>query len=69
MNHAGFIFAAWGIVAVVLALYSARLVLRGRALTKAVEPAHRRWIDSGTTANGATRSAGTSTPSSAEKQP
>ena len=65
MNHAGFIFAAWGVVAVVLALYSVRLVLRGRALTKAVEPKNRRWIDSGTTANGAQRSAG----SSAGKQP
>jgi hypothetical protein len=46
MTHAGFIFAAWGIVAVTLALYSVRLVLRGRALTKAVDPQHRRWLDS-----------------------
>jgi heme exporter protein D len=57
MNYAGFIFAAWGVVAVVLALYSVRLLVRGRALTKAVEPQHRRWIDSGTDANGKPRSA------------
>ena len=58
MNNAGFVFAAWGIVAVVLALYSVRLSVRGRALTKAVDPEHRRWLDSGTDANGAPRAVG-----------
>jgi hypothetical protein len=58
MTHAGFIFAAWGIVAVAIALYSVRLVLRGRALSKAVDPQHRRWIDSGTRAGGPTRRTG-----------
>lgn len=58
MTHSGFIFAAWGIVLAVLALYSVRLVMRGRALTKAVEPQHRRWIDSGIDANGVPRTPG-----------
>jgi hypothetical protein len=58
MTHGGFVIAAWAISAAVLVLYSARLVLRGRALTKAVEPEHRRWIDSGTDTNGAPRGAG-----------
>lgn len=58
MTHSGFIFAAWGIVLAVLVLYSVRLVLRGRALTKAVEPEHRRWLDSGTDTKGMSRPAG-----------
>jgi hypothetical protein len=45
VNHAGFVLGAWILVAVVLALYSVRLVLRGRALTRAVEPDRRRWLD------------------------
>ena len=58
MNNAGSVFAAWGIVAAVLALYSVRLSVRGRALTKAVDPAHRRWLDSDTDTNGAPRAVG-----------
>jgi hypothetical protein len=58
MTHAGFIFAAWGIVAVTLALYSVRLVLRGRALTKAVDPQRRRWLDADTRTSPPARPAG-----------
>jgi hypothetical protein len=46
MQHAGFVFGAWGVVAGALAVYSVRLVLRGRALTKTVAPEHRRWMQS-----------------------
>lgn len=52
MTHSGFIFAAWGIVLAVLVLYSVHLVLRGRSLTDAVEPEHRRWLDSGAETKG-----------------
>lgn len=45
MDHAGFIFGAWILVAAVLGLYAVRLVVRGRALTKAVDPERRRWLD------------------------
>ncbi len=45
MTHAGFILTSWILVAVVLALYSVRLVVRGRALSKAVAPERRRWLD------------------------
>ncbi len=61
MTHSGFIFAAWGIVLTVLAIYSVRLVMRGRALTRAVEPEHRRWIDSGNDRTGVPRTPGKQT--------
>ena len=44
MTHGGFVLAAWIIVGVVLALYAARLIVRGRALTKSVAPENRRWM-------------------------
>jgi hypothetical protein len=46
MTHAGSIIAAWLIVGTVLALYALRLVLRGRALSRAVPPERRRWMQS-----------------------
>lgn len=46
MEYAGFVLAAWGIVATAIAAYAVRLVLRGRALSKAVAPEHRRWMQS-----------------------
>ena len=46
MTHAGFVLAAWIVVAITLALYALRLVLRGRALTRSVEPHRRRWLES-----------------------
>ena len=45
MDHANFVLGSWILVAVVLGLYAVRLVLRGRALTKAVAPERRRWLD------------------------
>lgn len=45
MDHAGFVLGSWILVAVVLGAYSLRLVLRGRALTKVVDPERRRWLD------------------------
>ena len=44
MTHGGFVLAAWIIVAVSLGLNSMRLVMRGRALTRAVAPERRRWM-------------------------
>lgn len=48
MQHAGFVFGAWGVSAVAITAYAVRLVVRGRALTRAVEPEHRRWMQSST---------------------
>lgn len=45
MSDVGLIATAWIVVAVVLALYSARLLWRGRALSRAVDPDRRRWMD------------------------
>jgi heme exporter protein CcmD len=46
MEYAGFVFGSWGVVAAVLLTYAVRLVLRGRALSRSVEPEHRRWMQS-----------------------
>lgn len=46
MDHAGYVFGAWGVVAGAIAVYSLRLVVRGRSLTRSVEPEHRRWMQS-----------------------
>jgi heme exporter protein D len=46
MQYAGFVFGSWGVVAAALAVYAARLVLRGRSLSRSVEPEHRRWMQS-----------------------
>lgn len=46
MTHGGFVLAAWIIVAASLGLYALRLVMRGRALTRAVPPERRRWLHS-----------------------
>lgn len=41
---AAYVGSAWGISLVVLALYAAALVLRGRRLARLVPPARRRWL-------------------------
>lgn len=46
MQHAGFVLGAWGVVGVSLGAYAVRLVLRGRALSRSVDPEHRRWMQS-----------------------
>lgn len=46
MQNAGFVLGAWGVVLVAIAAYAGRLVVRGRALTRSVEPEHRRWMPS-----------------------
>jgi hypothetical protein len=42
-THTGYIAAAWGTSLVLLAGYSVRTVLRGRALSRRVPPEDRRW--------------------------
>jgi hypothetical protein len=48
MTHASYILTAWIVAAVVIAAYCARLVQRGRRLTRAVPSEHRRWMTSET---------------------
>ena len=44
LTHAGYILSAWIVSALVVAAYCARLVQRGRRLTRAVPPERRRWM-------------------------
>jgi hypothetical protein len=46
MTHASFIVGAWVVVAATLGLYAAHLVARGRALSRRVPAARRRWLHS-----------------------
>jgi hypothetical protein len=46
MTHASYILTAWIVAAVAVAAYCARLVQRGRRLTRAVPSEHRRWMTS-----------------------
>lgn len=46
MSHASYILTAWLVSGASVALYCARLVQRGRRLSRAVSPERRRWIDS-----------------------
>ena len=51
MESAGFVFGSWGVVAAALAGYAVRVVLRGRALSRSVDPEHRRWMQSSSPAD------------------
>ena len=44
MTHLNFILSAWLVSALVVAAYCARLVQRGRRLTKAIPAERRRWM-------------------------
>jgi len=44
MSHVSYILSAWIVSALAVALYCARLVQRGRRLTKSVPPERRRWM-------------------------
>ena len=46
MSHTSYILTAWLVSAGGVALYCARLVQRGRRLTRLVPPERRRWMDS-----------------------
>jgi hypothetical protein len=46
MSHLSFILTAWIVSAAAIAAYCARLVQRGRRLTRAVPAEHRRWMTS-----------------------
>jgi hypothetical protein len=46
MTHTSYILTAWLVSAGGVALYCARLVQRGRQLSRVVPPERRRWIDS-----------------------
>ena len=44
MTDAGYVFAGYAIVFSALGVYVARLLLRGRTLSKQVPPEDRRWM-------------------------
>jgi hypothetical protein len=44
VTHAGFVFAGWGLTTGVLALYTVRMLLRGRRLSAEVPEEDRRWM-------------------------
>jgi hypothetical protein len=46
MSHLSFILTAWIVSAAAVAAYCARLVQRGRKLTRAVPADRRRWMTS-----------------------
>jgi hypothetical protein len=48
MTHLSYILSAWIVSALAIAAYCARLMQRGRRLSRAVPPEHRRWISSDT---------------------
>ena len=54
MTHASYILTAWIVATVAVAAYCARLVQRGRRLTRAVPAERRRWMTSDT-ADGSAR--------------
>jgi hypothetical protein len=43
MDHVGYVVAAWGGTAVLLAGYAVSLIARGRKLSRQVPPEDRRW--------------------------
>ncbi|HSL59437.1 MAG TPA: hypothetical protein VK866_16435 [Acidimicrobiales bacterium] len=43
MSHLPYVLVGWGIVLTTLGTYAARLVLRGRQLSRQVPPERRRW--------------------------
>lgn len=44
MNGAGYIIVSWVLVIGSVAAYAARLVQRGRTMTRRVPPGRRRWM-------------------------
>ena len=44
MDDAAFVLGGWAIILGSMALYSWRLIRRGKALTREVPPEHRRWM-------------------------
>lgn len=44
MTHPGYIVVAWVVSLVAIGAYSVWMVARGRALSKLVAPAKRRWM-------------------------
>lgn len=44
MDDAAFVLGGWAVILGSMALYSWRLVRRGRILTREVPPEHRRWM-------------------------
>ena len=44
MTHAGYVAAGYVIVFVTVALYAAWVVVRGRRLSRRVDPEDRRWL-------------------------
>lgn len=46
MTHTSYILTAWLVSAGAVALYCARLVQRGRHLSRLVPPGRRRWMES-----------------------
>jgi CcmD family protein len=44
MSDAGYVFAGYAIVFGTLGAYVARLLMRGRALSKQIPPEDRRWM-------------------------
>jgi hypothetical protein len=44
VDDAGFILGGYALTALALAAYAARLVLRGRRVTRALPPEERRWL-------------------------
>jgi hypothetical protein len=49
MTHLSYILTAWIVSAVVVAAYCARLVQRGRQLSRSVPDDRRRWMTTDTT--------------------
>lgn len=43
MSHVGYVVAGWALPLAAFALYTARTLRRGRALTQRVAPEDRRW--------------------------
>ena len=44
MNHAGFVFSAWGVSLAAVGGYGLRLIFRGRRASRAVPETRRRWM-------------------------
>lgn len=44
MDDAAFVLSGWAIILGSMALYSWRLIRRGKSLTREVPPEHRRWM-------------------------
>ena len=49
MSHVSYILTAWIVSVLAIGAYCARLVQRGRRLSRAVPAEHRRWMTSDTT--------------------